>query len=152
MIRYSWEILYLFVKDMKIFLYVSLTKFSLARLVNISMNSKSSGKIKRRKTCFYLGKREEIGRSSRASRFEEACILIRVPTSICQGLAINAGVSNCLFRNPLCVNKWRYGILFLAKGISTAFSTAVTSTEAISRASVFFCQSLLLKDKRLPVL
>lgn len=49
------------------------------------------------------------GRSGRTDLFEqnfpileEACILIRVLTSICQGLAINTGVvSNCFFRNSL---------------------------------------------------
>lgn len=101
------------------------------------MNSKRDGNIEWRKNERF----DEVELSFPI--FEEACILIRVPTSICQGLAINAD-GDCLLRNSLWTNTAIYDIIyrFWVKGIQHDGGFPLIVVTSTIKLYIFFCRSL----------
>lgn len=129
------------------FLYrVSPDDFQRNSLRNIPMNSKRDGNIGWRKNERF----DQVARFEPSfPRFEEACILIRVPTSICQGLAINlAIVGDCLLRNSPPTNAAMilylvYIVYILGKRYSARYSVEFSPIVItfIIKLYPFFCRS-----------
>lgn len=144
-IWYSWEIIYSSkIRKLTGLFNARIWRFLLARLANISMNSKRGGKIREReKNRFCLDEREEIGRSSRASRYSRRRafwygFLLRyvkdwrlTPVSLVT-----------VSRNPLCEQTaiWYLILAGTRRSYSTAsfFNGGCFHYQAVSRASIFF--------------
>lgn len=140
----TWEIIYSSkIRKLTEFFNARIWRFLLVRLANISMNSKRGGKIREReKNRFCLGEREEIGRSSRASRYlRRRAFWYGFLLRYVKDWRLTPVSLVTVSRNPLCEQMAiRYLISSGRYSTASFFNGGCFHYQAVSRASIF-CRS-----------